>query len=165
MVIDVRLVPEGRSEIDRETRLDGFAGELPPFAEPVRCTGWADRLGDTIVADIRFEGVFEVECARCLETYGERLSGGVRLIIKEAHGRFGPSLEDDGVDFYFDTVHELVDVGSAIYDEIMTALPLKPLCAEDCAGIRLESGACAGVGESPVDPRWAGLMKFKAGSA
>ena len=162
MVIDIRLVPDGHSEIERETRLEGFEGDLPPLAEAVRCRGQIDRLGDTIAVSLRFEGAFEMECARCLEGYRQPVDGDLRIIIKEEHGRYGPSLDDDGVDFYFDINHEIVDVSSAIYDEIMTALPLKPLCSEGCEGIKVEPGAPASGGEKPVDPRWAELMKLKA---
>jgi len=164
MVIDTRLVPEGHSEIEQESRLPGFEGDLPPFAEPVRCRGGVDRMGETIVASLRFGGVFDVECARCLEAYRQPVDGELRVIIKEEQGRHGASPDDDsGVDFYFDINHELVDISSAVYDEIMTALPLKPLCSEDCAGIVVGSGAVGGdVAEEPVDPRWAGLMKLKS---
>jgi uncharacterized protein len=164
MIIDVRLVPEGHSEIERESRLAGFEGDLPPFAEPVKCVGGADRIGEMIVVHLRFAGVFDMECARCLEVYRQPVEGELRVIIKEEQGKHGASLDDDsGVDFYFDVNHELVDISSAIYDEIMTILPLKPLCSEDCEGIRIEgSGGDADCGdEKPVDPRWAGLMKLK----
>ncbi|MCL2219530.1 MAG: DUF177 domain-containing protein [Chitinispirillia bacterium] len=167
MVIDVRLVPEGHSEIVSESRLSGFAGDLPPFAEPVKCMAGIDRMEGTIVVGLRFSGAFEAECARCLEVYRQPVEGELRVIIREEQGRYGASLDDgDGADFFFDVNHELVDISSAIYDEIMIALPLKPLCSEGCEGIKIEgaAGGDAGGGdEGPVDPRWAGLMKLKSG--
>ncbi|MCL2182571.1 MAG: DUF177 domain-containing protein [Chitinispirillia bacterium] len=165
MVIDVRLVPEGRSEIERETRLEGFEGDLPPFSESLKCTAAADRMEGTIVVSLRFAGGFGLECARCLEVYRQPVAGELRVILREEQGRYGASLDDGaGVDFYFDANHELVDISSAIYDEIMTALPLKPLCSEDCEGIKVESQDDAGDGGGkPADPRWAGLMKLKSG--
>jgi len=167
MVIDVRLVPEGHSDIEQKTRLSTFEADLPPFAEPVDCVGTVDRMVDTVVVSLRFSGEFDVECARCLEVYRQPVSGELRVIVKEEQGRHGASLDDDsGVDFYFDVNHELVDISSAIFDEIMIALPLKPLCSEDCEGIRFDGGVGGDTGvvdEKPVDPRWAGLMKLKSG--
>jgi uncharacterized protein len=165
MVIDVRLVPNGHSEIERDSDLSAFSGDLPPFVEPVRCLASIDRMEGVIAVALRFRGAFEMECARCLERYPHRVEGGLRVIIREEQGKFGPSSGDDGTDFYFDANHDLVDIGSAIYDEIMVALPLKPLCSEDCAGIAVEAAdAVGGIGESEnmIDPRWEGLKKLSA---
>jgi uncharacterized protein len=171
MVIDVRIVPEGRSVIERSTSLDAFKADLPPFSDPIRCRAELDRMGGTIIANLRFDGVFEVQCARCLEDYGEAVSGDLRVVIKESQGRHGQSFDDDGgVDFYFDVSHELVDISSAIYDEIMISLPIKPLCSEDCAGISVPGaavggggggGSVDGGGDDGVDPRWAALKKLR----
>jgi len=165
MVIDVRLVPEGHSEIERESALSEFLGDLPPLAGPVLCRAGIDRMGGVIAAAVRFAGAFELECARCLERYVHAVEGGLRVIIREEQGKFGQSF-DDGADFYFDVNHDLVDISSAIYDEVMTALPLKPLCSEDCAGVEVaDSGFGVEAGtpeEKPVDPRWEGLRKLGA---
>jgi uncharacterized protein len=170
MVIDVRLVPEGRSSMEQSSELAGFRDGLPPFSDPVRCRAEIDRAGGTIAVSLRFSGVFEAQCARCLESYGEPVEGALRVIIKEEQGRRGPFSGDggdgEGADFFFDANHDLVDIGQAIYDEIMVSLPLKPLCSEGCEGIKIEAGAdvSAGGGDKPADPRWEGLMKLKAGN-
>jgi len=158
MVIDVRLVPEGHSEIEQDSALSAFLGDLPPIIGPVKCRAGVDRMGGVIAVALRFGGAFELECARCLEHYPYAVEGDLRVIIREEQGKFGQSFDDDGADFYFDINHELVDISSAIYDEIMTALPLKPICSGDCAGIEVVS---AGSGlEMSVDPRWEGLRKL-----
>jgi uncharacterized protein len=162
MVIDMRLVPEGRSFIERDSPLEAFMDELPPFDGPVRGRAEIDRMGGTVVAAVRFGGVFRLQCVRCLEEYSEAVDGELRVIIKEEQGRHGPSLDDDTADFFFDVNHDLVDIGPAIYDEIMITLPFKPLCSEDCEGIKIESAADSG--EEPVDPRWEGLRRLKAKS-
>ncbi|MDR3012083.1 MAG: DUF177 domain-containing protein [Chitinispirillales bacterium] len=161
MVIDIRLVPEGHSRLERESRLEGFEGDLPPFAAPVRCRAEIDRMGGAVAVNLRFAGEFEMECARCLENYGESVESTIRIIIEEEQGRHGPAVDEDGegVDFFFDAAHELVDISPAIYDEIMVSLPLKPLCSEDCGGILVDG--VGGNDEKPIDPRWAGLMKIR----
>jgi uncharacterized protein len=162
MIIDVRLVPEGRSGLEREAPLPGYRDELPPFLKPLLCRAELDRAGGEIAISLRFDGEFEVECARCLAPVCAPVSGDLRIILKEWRGKgemSAPASGDDGVDFFFDAVHNLVDIGPAIYDEVMTALPMRPLCSEDCAGIGV--GLKPEAGERGIDPRWTGLMKLK----
>ena len=164
MVIDVRLVPDGHSVFEREAELLGYRDDLPRFLKPLLCRVELDRAGDVIAVSLRFDGEFGVECARCLAPVGVVVGGDMRLVLKEAPGRRGPVSDDEGADFFFDPVDALVDLGPALYDEIMTALPMMPLCSEDCAGVggvpAESEGAAA---EREVDPRWAGLLKLKGG--
>lgn len=164
MVIDVRLVPEGRSDIERESELSGYRDDLPTFLRPLLCRAELDRAGGVIAVALRFEGEFEVECARCLSAVRVPVGGELRLVLEEKQGRHGPALDDESADFFFDAVHSLVDISPALYDEVMTALPMMPLCSEDCAGMEAASPpVTADVGEREVDPRWAGLLKLKNG--
>jgi uncharacterized protein len=163
MIIDVRSVPDGHSAIERFAALEGFRGDLPPFASPLSCRADIDRFGDTIALRVRFDGTFEMECARCLGSARVPVGGDVRVIIRESPGRRGAAGDgDEGVDFYFDANQDPVDISSALYDEVMTALPLKPLCSEDCRGVEIGGGASSGKGgEDAVDPRWEALRKLK----
>jgi len=161
MVIDVRLVPEGRSVVEREAELSGYRGDLPPFRGPLLCSAELDRAGGVISAALRFDGDFEVECARCLSPIGVAVGGDLRLTIKESPGRRGPAFDDGEADFFFDAADGLVDLSPAIYDEIMIALPMMPLCSEGCAGAWVASVSEPEGAEREVDPRWAGLLKLK----
>ncbi|GBU22367.1 hypothetical protein R80B4_02275 [Fibrobacteres bacterium R8-0-B4] len=164
MVIDVRLVPEGHSVIEREAELSEYRGDLPPLLGPLLCRAELDRADAVIAVSLRFDGVFEVECARCLSPVGVAVGGDIRLALKEAPGRRGPALDgDDGADFFFDDTDSLVDLSPALYDEIMIALPMMPLCSEGCAGAWVASEPEAEGGEREIDPRWAGLLKLKGG--
>ena len=167
MKIDVRLVPQGHSRLEQDLTLEEFRDDLPLFSEAVRCRAELDRIGETIVVNLRFEGIFEAQCSRCLENYNVPVKSDLRVILKEEQGKHGLSLDDDGTDFFFDVNHDLVDISSAIYEEIMIAFPLKPLCSEDCSGIELadsgtafESGNLSAGQEKPIDPRWEALKKL-----
>jgi uncharacterized protein len=163
MVIDVRLVPEGRSVMEQETALSEYSGDLPPFISPLLCRAELDRMDGVIVVSLRFDGEFEVECARCLKPVGAAVGGDMRLVLKEMPGKHGPALDDESADFFFDAVDSLADLGPALYDEIMISLPMMPLCSEGCAGawVASEEAPAAEGGEREVDPRWAGLLKLK----
>jgi len=163
MVIDVRHVPEGHSDVEREAELSGYRGDLPPFRGPLLCRAGLDRAGGTIAVSLRFDGEFEVECARCLKPVGAAVGGDLRLTLKEASGRRGSAVDEEGVDFFFDEFDGSVDLGPALYDEIMISLPMMPLCSEGCAGAWVASPPASEGGEREVDPRWAGLLKLKGG--
>jgi len=60
----------------------------------------------------------------------------------------------------------ILDLTEAIRQNAIVAIPMKPLCREDCAGIcpkcgkDLNQGEC-GCPTEEVDPRWAKLLKLK----
>ena len=59
-----------------------------------------------------------------------------------------------------------LDAGSMLWEEFVLALPVKPLCREDCKGLclvcgeNLNTGLCACPAE-PIDPRLAALSGIK----
>lgn len=160
-MIDVRLVPEGRTAFERESELLGYRGELPRCLKPLACRGELFRAAGTIAATLRFEGEFEAECARCLKSVRVPVGGDLRLVLREAGERGKPAPESEGADFFFDAENSLVDISPALYDEVMTALPMMPLCSEDCAGVEAALPPAPDGGRGEVDPRWAGLLKIK----
>jgi hypothetical protein len=87
------------------------------------------------------------------------ISGALQLVVKEHLGRYGPSQDDGSVDFYYDSRHLDVDLGSAIYEEIVTSLPMKPLCSEDCKGIEMQRDVGTRMSKNESDPRWEALKK------
>ncbi|MFP4164199.1 MAG: YceD family protein [Chitinispirillaceae bacterium] len=167
MLINVKLIPEGHSESVQDSMLESVKENLPPFSQPVRCSAAMDRTGNTIVVSLHFEGKFQTQCSRCLESFTVPISSDLRLILKEEAGKFGPPQQEDAVDFYFDQNHDVVDLSFAIFDEILTAFPLKPLCSENCRGIEVKdpdinvSSGEAKTKEKPMDPRWEALKKLK----
>jgi uncharacterized protein len=75
------------------------------------------------------------------------------------------SEQDDEEEFYY-LDGDLLDLEPALRDTVVLALPMSPLCREDCPGLCVECGvplADAGPGhkhEAAPDPRWAGLKQF-----
>ena len=61
---------------------------------------------------------------------------------------------------------DLLDLEQAFRDAVVLALPMSPLCRDDCPGLCVECGvplADAGPGhrhDEPADPRWAALSQF-----
>lgn len=128
---------------------------------------------EVLAADLRAESVVEgilvtgpvrapvvFSCARCLQP----ITTDVELDVCElflAPGHEAPPEEEayevQGMD---------IDLEPMLRDNLTLALPLNPVCREDCAGIcatcgkDLNTGACDCTDEE-IDPRWAGLAELR----
>ena len=158
MILDVRNAPAGHSAVAQMTDLAGYAADLPALKDKIACQVEIDRNGAVLYIHLFFKGTFELECSRCLVRFPWPVSGDVRLTAKERPGKYGPAHDDETVDLYYDSRHLELDLGSVIYEEVMTALPLKPLCREECPGIETKTRNNAPAG---IDPRWEVLRKLK----
>lgn len=75
------------------------------------------------------------------------------------------SVPDEPVSFTIDE-HHVLDLTEAVRQYALLAIPMKPLCKEDCAGLcpfcghNLNRGPC-GCPSRGTDPRWAELSKLK----
>jgi uncharacterized protein len=103
------------------------------------------------------------ECGRCLEPF----SGRITLPLTELFAHPDTVTEqttEDGDEVYH-LVDDHADLEPLIVNTVGLALPLQPVCTQDCPGLCPECGirlAIAETGHSHeiLDPRWAGLAKF-----
>jgi uncharacterized protein len=131
--------------------------------------------GADVALDLRFEAVSEGvlvtgsavaplagECARCLDP----LTSATEVSFQELYRYLPDPGEDasDGEERFLDG--DFLDLEPAFRDAVVLALPLSPLCREDCPGLCAECGAKlaeAGPGHGhgdKVDPRWGLLAKL-----
>ncbi|HEY6146875.1 MAG TPA: DUF177 domain-containing protein, partial [Thermoanaerobaculia bacterium] len=74
-------------------------------------------------------------------------------------------LDKDDLDVYFYDEPE-VSVAPIVEERIQMAVPMKPLCREDCLGLcptcgkDLNQGPC-NCRDEAIDPRWEALSKLK----
>ncbi len=105
---------------------------------------------------------WRAECRRC----GGRVDGSVHVEVRERFVEGDCTGEDEDA---YPLDGDLVDLEPMVRDAVMLALPLAPLCADDCRGLCPGCGAdrnAAPCGCAPVhDPRWAALDALSAGSA
>ncbi|MBN2037923.1 MAG: DUF177 domain-containing protein [Chitinispirillaceae bacterium] len=159
MVIDIRTIPAGHSVVKQETGLDEYAADLPRLVAKVSCEAAIDRNGSECYVRLRFESTLEMSCSRCLKEFLFPVSGETRLVIKERQSNYGKAPGDDDADFFYDSRHLDIDLGPVLFEEILTSLPLKPLCTPECEGITVESDVQKE--DAAVDPRWEALKKLK----
>ena len=126
------------------------------------------RTNRSILAQGTLTSQTPMTCSRCLKPYTCNLS----LKIEEEYfptidiitGTKLPQPEDPG-SFTIDEHHDL-DLTEAIRQYIITAIPMKPLCKETCAGLCSTCGKDLNLGEcgcktEEIDPRWSELLKLK----
>lgn len=125
-----------------------------------------------IELDIRLEAVMEGvlvsgaaraplsgECARCLEPLTSSIEVDFQELYVYSDTRSGGSAEEDERRLEGD----FIDLQPVVRDAMVLALPLSPLCQDDCPGLCPECGvrlADAGPDHhhDAVDPRWAALQ-------
>lgn len=161
-------------------------GRRPGSMRPLRRTVPApERLGIDIIGvppgadvelDLRLESVMEGvlvsgtatvplsgECGRCLEPVSDELTVDLQELYSydaERAPRGASSAEDDDETARMEG--DLLDLEPVLRDAVVLALPLAPLCREDCSGLCADCGARlddlpADHGHDAPDPRWGGL--------
>ncbi|WP_433182823.1 YceD family protein [Actinoallomurus sp. CA-150999] len=128
--------------------------------------------GADIELDLRLEAVMEGvlvsgtarapltgECARCLDPVTLSIEVDFQELFVYSDTRSGESAEDDE----FRLEGDLIDLEPVVRDAMVLALPLSPLCQDDCPGLCSECGVRLADAEpdhhhEAVDPRWAALQ-------
>lgn len=155
-------------------------GRRPGSMRAVRRTvpapaGWGLELvevpvGSDVTLDLRLEAVMDgvlvsgavvagvrAECGRCLEPVDDE----VEVDVQELFAYDAEAHEDEIAVLSGD----LLDLEPVVRDAVVLALPLNPVCDDDCRGL------CAGCGErlaslpaghshETIDPRWAALASL-----
>ena len=130
--------------------------------------------GAAISLDVRLESVSEGvyvsgtvsaplrgECARCLDELTDELTIEIGELFAYPHSATDETTDDDELPRVVD---EHVDVEQTVRDAVVLALPLAPLCTDDCPGLCPDCGgrrADLGPdhGHETLDPRWAALRE------
>ncbi len=126
--------------------------------------------GSALELDLRLESVVEGilvsgtvtgtvagECVRCLDPVSQHLT----VDVQELWTRGEPA---DAEDELPRLDGDLLDLEPVLRDAVVLALPLQPLCRDDCPGLCSECGAHLaddpGHGHGVADPRWAALQQL-----
>ncbi len=121
-----------------------------------------------ILAKVKLHTELELTCSRCLILFSCPLT----LSIEEEYfpttdvvtGASLPLPDEPGGCFTIDG-RNILDLTEAIRQYTLIAIPMKPLCREDCVGLcptcgcNLNNGPC-NCPSKPVDPRWSKLSEL-----
>jgi uncharacterized protein len=116
----------------------------------------------------RVKTTLEMPCSRCLEAFRFDVDAPFDLRYQphaEHHGADERELEADDVDTAFYENDE-IDLGQLIHEQFYLALPMKPLCKDDCKGLCPNCGtnlnkATCDCDFTWNDPRLAALRALK----
>lgn len=134
---------------DGSWRLEAVSLQIDPDGADVRVHG-------------RLRATVPQTCGRCLEPFPSGVDAAVDVTLQPRPAT-GDTVElgvdDLDVDFYDDDV---LDLDRVVETETTLALPMKPLCRDDCRGLCPACGANRNVvqcscADRPPDPRLAAL--------
>lgn len=193
MFIDLDRVPPEGQAVDRAISLEDpyVKGEEFRPQGPVALSGRLSPIESDEGGKVGGEGVFrlqgrmscriELSCVRCLEPFSMDLAEDLDLLyLPQASnvGSAGEEGEEEALDdlsgrglepeelaasFYRE---KRIDLSQMIVEQIVLALPMKPLCKPECRGLCPQCGAnrnlvscdCA---PEDTDPRWAPLRTIQ----
>ena len=113
-----------------------FAEDGLFLAGPVKVDLHLINTGYSVLLNGTFEGVAELECSRCLKKIRQEL----KVPVSEEYGRPAPApkvkmTELKEEDFIYPLGKDnLLDLTELIRENLLLALPIKPLCREACKG-------------------------------
>lgn len=156
-VADLLGRPGQYRDIRVEASIKGISNPLARLGEhPVRAELRAESVIEGILVTGRAAGHTSVRCARCLAGFTSELGVEVcELFVAPGH-EAGPD-EDS-----YRVAGTQIALEPMLRDALALALPIHPLCRDDCKGLcarcgaDLNQGPCGCV-EDDSDPRWAGL--------
>ena len=152
VALDVRFEAVTEGVLATGTATAPLAGECARCLDPLTSTVTVSFQELYLYSDGRPRGSREVSDKR--EKYDKRAK----------YDRHDEDEERDDEERYLDG--DLLDLEPALRDAVVLALPMSPLCRDDCPGLCAECGArLADAGpdhghEDATDPRWAGLKLF-----
>ena len=159
MQLSLRSLQDAHEHFEKRYEPSQFPDVRDPFrvVSPVVLSFDVDRqeTGRYRVAG-RLTGEIELACSRCLEPFRMPVAADFDL-------RYVPHVENTGDDekeveeddlstaFY---ENDAIDLGHLIMEQLQLALPMKPLCREDCKGLCPACGTNWNAGTCDCNVKW-----------
>jgi uncharacterized protein len=136
MRFKINEIGEGGLPVDVVITSEWLAAACPDLdARPaqigLKLKGRLMKSGDEYLLTANIRGALDTTCGRCLEA--ARVAVDAPLTVT-----FVPADEDEEVGDDAEVVGfggNEIDLSDEVRDEILLAIPLKPLCSEDCQGL------------------------------
>lgn len=165
MKINIREILKGLGlykDVEAEEQMDLEGVELSgPLQLKLRLTN----AGSRVLVKGKARANMVIECARCAEDYTEKVEVEVDDSFVPDDS---PEADAEGLEalevLTFKDDHVVLD--ELIRQELLAAMPIKPVCRADCPGLcdqcgaSLSKGSC-GCSTEELDPRWAPLQKLQ----
>lgn len=164
MILDLR----GLEEFPASVSLTAGPESFSPFAEGVtqitriRVDLTIQKTGEEFFCQARVVGQVSMECARCLAEFPLELVGKTDFIVTDNASRVEGKMDEDSEEYVLMTSDQCADLGDLVRQEMLLAMPMKPVCNEECkglcprCGVNLNNETC-GCKVVRIDSRWQGL--------
>ena len=134
----------------------GTEGEPYRVTEPVELEFDLHKDKDRFRIEGRARTVLELACSRCLEPYRLPVDAAFDLrclpVSERSSGDDTEVAEEDvDVSFYQD---DQIDLSDLLREQFYLALPMKPLCQEECRGLCPQCGVNRNTGTCDCGPGW-----------
>ncbi|RZQ64745.1 YceD family protein [Amycolatopsis suaedae] len=149
--------------VRREATVDAELGVPDVIVVPAGATVELDLLLESVVEGVLVTGTAVAPlagtCARCLDPLTDEVEVDLTELFAYPNSTTEATTDEDEVSRLVD---DRIDLEPLVRDAVVLALPLVPLCREDCPGLCPECGRKwvdlePGHGHETIDPRWAAL--------
>lgn len=155
-VTEIRRRPGSRIEVHQRLLAEGLG--LPdarvPDGSEIAFDGEVESIHEGVVLTGAAAVPWEGECRRCLSP----VAGVATIDVREVY----ETKPTDGETWPLE--HDHIDLGPLLHDIALLALPLAPLCSDDCLGPAPDAFPATVAADEPdaddgppKDPRWAAL--------
>ncbi|MGL5575725.1 MAG: YceD family protein [Sarcina sp.] len=107
-------------------------GEEVKVLEAIEFHGKARTIADTISLEGEIKTKLELECSRCLNNFSID-------VLTDIDEKFSNNIKEDESIAYIEG--DVLDVSEAIVSNVISTLPIKRLCDEQCKGLCQSCGA------------------------
>jgi uncharacterized protein len=157
MILDLSTIRQPETELARRYEPQAFEGRTAQFrvAAPVllRAKIYKDR--ERFRLDGHVTTTLELTCSRCVEPFALPVDSSfdVRYLPQSENTGDEREVEEDDLSdaFYRD---EVIELGQLMEEQFYLALPMKPLCRDDCKGLCANCGTNLNVATCDCQVRW-----------
>lgn len=174
MKISVDKIPDEGLELNYQEPADSFdylkteeVGAGGKIVGPIVVAIQAKRRGGAIDISGQLLGSTAMTCSRCLDEFTEDISHSFvyNCLPDEGGEEEKEELTIENMDVSYYNGGE-IDITALVHEQVALALPMRPLCKDECEGLCTKCGANLNKGDcgcrkEPVDLRLAALNDLK----
>lgn len=120
--------------------------------------------GETVHVEGQIQARFSAVCARCLAAAAVVVDEPYFMVFEPVPDPTGlpEDLELSEADIAWEGYRDgIIDLTPQLREQYLLAVPMRPLCCEDCPGIEYDRDEPPPEDEDELDPRWKALAKLK----
>jgi uncharacterized protein len=159
LVLDLSLMREARDRIERVIPPEAFGAaddEIYRIASPVRLAFDIFKDGQQFHLVGGVKATLDLSCGRCLEDFRFPVDSSFDVLYlphAQNTGEGEVEVEDDDLTtaYYRD---DQIDLAQLVREQFYLAVPMKPLCREDCQGLCPHCGTNLNTGSCDCRTEW-----------